>query len=92
VAWSFIARNRAGSALGELRNVHDRNVRYPWLRTDTMTGRIDTNHPLATRILDGDLTIVSGYDRPVEWRGYLRHDQLVAARSRRPHRRDDRCL
>jgi hypothetical protein len=64
--WSFIARNRAGSALGELRNVHDRNVRYPWLRTDTMTGRIDTNHPLATRILDGDLTIVSGYDFSIQ--------------------------
>jgi hypothetical protein len=31
-----------------------------------MTGRIDTNHPLAQRILDGDLTILSGYDLTVQ--------------------------
>jgi hypothetical protein len=64
--WSFIARNRAGSALGELRNVHDRNVRFPWLKTPTMTGRIDANHPLAQRITDGDLTILSGYDLTIQ--------------------------
>jgi hypothetical protein len=64
--WSFIARNRVGSALGELRNVHDRNVRFPWLKTPTMTGRIDANHPLAQRITDGDLTILSGYDLTIQ--------------------------
>lgn len=66
MAWTFIARNRAGAALGELRNVHDRNVRFPFLQQPTMTGRIDTNHPLAQRILDGDLTILSGYDLTVQ--------------------------
>jgi hypothetical protein len=64
--WQFIARNRAGAALGELRNVHDRNVRFPFLQQPTMTGRVDTNHPLAQRILDGDLTIISGYDLTVQ--------------------------
>lgn len=66
MAWSFIVRNRAGSALGELRNVHDRNIRFPWLKTPTMTGRIDANHPLAQRITDGDLTILSGYDQTIQ--------------------------
>jgi hypothetical protein len=64
--WQFIARNRAGAALGELRNVHDRNVRFPFLQQPTMTGRVDANHLLAQRILDGDLTIVSGYDLSVQ--------------------------
>jgi hypothetical protein len=64
--WQFIARNRAGAALGELRNVHDRNVRFPWLKTPTMTGRLDANHPLAQRITDGDLTILSGYDLTIQ--------------------------
>jgi hypothetical protein len=64
--WSFIARNRSGVPLGELRNVHDRNVRIPWLAQPTVTGRIDCNHPLASLILAGDLTIISGYDLTVQ--------------------------
>lgn len=66
MSWTFLARNRAGSAIGELRNVHDRNIRFPWLKTPTMTGRIDAGHPLAQRITDGDLTIISGYDLSVQ--------------------------
>lgn len=66
MAWTFLARNRAGQPLGELRNVHDRNVRVPFLQQPTMTGRVDTNHPLAQNILNGDLTLVSGYDLSIQ--------------------------
>jgi hypothetical protein len=66
MAWIFIARDRTGRALGELGNVHDRNVRIPFLQQPTMTGRLDANHPLAQRILDCDLTLISGYDLSVQ--------------------------
>jgi hypothetical protein len=64
--WQFIARDRNGVALAELRNVHGRNVRFPFLQQPTMTGQVDANHPLAAMILAGDLTIVSGYDLSVQ--------------------------
>src|SRR3954447_23915730 len=66
MSWQFLARNRAGAPIGELRNVHDRNVRFPFLQQPTMTGRVDANHPLAQRILDSDLTIISGYDLSIQ--------------------------
>jgi len=66
VAFTFVLRNLAGVALGEFRNVSQRSIRFPFLRTPTVTGEIAADHPAAGLILELDKTILSGYDLSIQ--------------------------
>lgn len=60
--WTFILTDRAGNPYGELRNAHDRSLRFPLNRTPTFNFSIDADHPFATLLVDLDRVLVKAYD------------------------------
>jgi hypothetical protein len=67
VAFTFVLRDRATAiAQGEFRNVSQRSIRFPFLKTPTFTGTIAADHPAASLLLNLDNTIISGYDLSIQ--------------------------
>jgi hypothetical protein len=61
MAWSFVLTDRAGNPYGELRDAHDRSLRFPLNRTPTFSFSIDADHPFASLLVDLDRVFIKAY-------------------------------
>lgn len=62
MAWSFVLTDRAGNALGELRDATGRSLRFPLNRTPTFNFTVQTDNPFAGLFLTDDKVLVKAYD------------------------------
>jgi hypothetical protein len=60
--WTFVLSDRAGNALGELRNATGRSLRFPLNRTPTFSFTVQTDNPFSSLFLTDDKVLVKAYD------------------------------
>jgi hypothetical protein len=77
MAWTFVATNRAGVSLGEVRQSEARGFRRSLNRGRSARGTIRTSNSLAGNVLAGDVTLIKAYDDRAGGAPALRHNGPV---------------
>lgn len=69
--WKFVLRELTGTAIGELNNATERELYLPLNGLPTASFKIRSDHPLAARVLDGDLLLSVYEDATLRFNGDL---------------------